>query len=277
MISAIIIIGISLKLAIILVLIRTSIGFSVMYQRLKQAICLSQSDPETNYLASGLIQEYEAGSMKFCSESVEETTLLEESEKAPATPSKAEGYFSLMKQKIDSKPSKTSDKRARKAQTAGRPSEVTVCSSHFEQQQPRLQAGSPVDVGSKASLFPAIDPTAPVSAHRVSVGSLDPKRQTADQRPSSEGVQPAPHLAPTFTRPKKPAKGPSRIRSKLAVKLEKKLGSLEASVSLASTLPRQEVLLHKLDKLIRHHSKKLAQAGRTELPVISEEEHVLSK
>ena len=155
MISAIIIIGISLKLAIILVLIRTSIGFSVMYQRLKQAICLSQSDPETNYLASGLIQEYEAGSMKFCSESVEETTLLEESEKAPATPSKAEGYFSLMKQKIDSKPSKTSDKRARKAQTAGRPSEVTGCSSHFEQQQPRPQAGSPVDVGSKASLLGA--------------------------------------------------------------------------------------------------------------------------
>jgi hypothetical protein len=275
MISAIIIVGISLKLAVILVLIRTSIGFSTMYQRLKQSISFTQNHSEVNSLAAGLIQEFEDRTALFTSESVEETTLLEESEKPAASPKKSEGFFSLMKQKIDSK---ASDRRARKSPAMGRPSEANQPWSLVRPASLGQQACSPVDVVSKTC--PSEDvPTAPVSLHPALFSSLLMQHAAGlagARRAARSDVQRVPQLTLIPDHSKKPAKGSSRIRSRLAVKLEKKLESLDARVSLASTLPRQEVLLHKLDKLARNHSKKQAQMGRTELPVVFEDERALS-
>jgi hypothetical protein len=278
MISAIIIVGISLKLAIILVLIRTSIGFSAMYQRLKHTFTLSQEETEVNYLASGLIQEYEARSVPLTSESVEETTLLEESDKATLSPSKVQSFFALMKHESDSKPSKACQRKPRKT-LAPEPEllqEASHCSGIPQRRQSDWQVCSPVDVVSKS--LPSDDkPTAPVSVRPVMDGWFQQNSQglPADCSATLPANQSAPQLAP-ITSHIKPAKGRLRIRSKLAVKLEKKLDSLDYRVSRASACPRQEVLLQKLDKLIRNHAKKLAQTGRTELPVIFEDELVLS-
>lgn len=277
MIAAIIIFGISFKLAIILVLIRSSIGFSAMYQRLKKVIGVSQTEQDVNYLARGLIQECEARSMQFASESVEETTLLEEPEKAEAAPTKVQSFFRLMKQKIDSSSPQASESKPRTAEAFGGLLENSQARGS-QQPLPDWQVCSPVDVVSKVSP-PEHLPTVPASMLPALDSSLQRKHYAGLpglRGASLSGVQRAIPLTPISHNPKKPANGSPRIRSKLAVKLEKKLESLDSRVSLASTLPRREVLLQKLDRLIRNHSRKLAQKGKAALPVIVEDELAIS-
>lgn len=277
MISAIIIVGISFKLAIILVLIRSSIGFSAMYQRLKKVIGVSQVEQDVNYLARGLILECEARSVQFASESVEETTLLEEPEKAEAAPTKVQSFFRLMKQKIDSSSPHASESKPRTAEAFEGLLEHSQARGPLQQLLPDWQVCSPVDVVSKVS--PPEDlPTVPASMLPALDSSLQRKHYAGLpglRGASLSGVQRGIPLTP-ISHNKKPANGNPRIRSKLAVKLEKKLESLDSRVSLASTLPRREVLLQKLDRLIRNHSRKLAQKGKAALPVIVEDELAIS-
>ena len=276
MISAIIIVGISLKLAIILVLIRTSVGFSAMFQRLKQTLTFAPEEPEIGWLAAGLIRECEARAAQAASESVEETTLLEEAEQPAAAPKRLEGFFSLLKHKADSQ---SAGNQATRALPAHRLSKTQAPRAPLQPALPGLLASPQARVAFKAPHNHSADfATAPVAllgslllrqvacmAGARCAGPADGPQDSRSTRTADRHKQQQQH----HQQPQRPV--PAHPRSRLAVKLEKKLESLEARVSQASTQPRQEVLQHKLEKLSRCHSKRLAQSGRAELPVVHED------
>ena len=272
MIPAIILVGICIKLALIFVLITSSVGYKTLVERLKSKLGFSEVK-ETVLLTRNLIEDYE-NAINAMKEIREEKSLKSESEEEEKELSTltVNSLLSIIRNNTSGKSAQIkANKKSQANQTFepnhSPPESVSNNRSGLSQEQ------SPVDIVPKTSFDDCA--TAPISISPPFQSLVNIKKfinQSTNSKANDEKTQQKKlkDTSPVFGR-KAPINVAPKPRSKLAVKLEKKLAFLESSIYLASIRSQREVLFLKIQRLNRSHRRRHAFLNSTVLQTIEEE------
>lgn len=271
MITEIIIVGVCLKVFIIAGLwVSTAGGFARAWQRVKDR-CYFTEEKQTVYLTRGTIDRYESKfrasfeqlDQKLAEE--EQSTPLDSDESSDCGLSYLRHFFTSLKKRINKKNKKTVQRKWNRKQ------KLPLLPSHND---PRpLEPESPDSCSQDVSF--ALDsesenyPTVPFSNQDTKSDFLNVKQfiqisESANRKKDELVKRTLGNHAKNATRPVP--------RSKLSLKLERKLSRLGLAISEAERVPKAHIISVKLDRLIRQHIRKSHSRGSTVLAEVPEED-----
>lgn len=274
MISEVIAIGLSLNFIIVLYLCLTAKQFAELTARLKQAVCPSK---QKVYLTKGLISQYEIkisalenqpAVSVFCPFGIKDHN------PKKTTVGLAAESFVYVKKMITQFTKNVAERNSVAASN-----KVENCIDSRSEASVMGTSGSLAcsqlsyshSVGPIAGQMRDENPTVPQSDKSRRLGFLSIKHflkvsQAVGEAERKHGLIKKAQLCSSLSGPK-----PTVLRSKLAVRLEKKLKTLGSSIELAQNISKEVLISTKLDKLNRISLKKAACRGRYQLSCIPED------